>query len=689
MTDQKEQPVAAGNTVLRSGSILFHAGCILFGVGLCILPFLGFDMLLDPRTTQTLIFQIYTPLCFALVAAGMLMSGKWQGFRVTIADIALFAFVGISVISSYISSVPPHSFLTDNIMYVGALVYLLARVVPVKTAYFLLAGVSLAAAGVALIGLLQVYGIELIAYGEMERRGKEVFLSTMGNPNYVSSFLAPVVLVTLGIGFYTKNIFLRSAFILVSIYLISAVIISGARAATGGTFIGCAVALVLYLFFQFGKKGFLLFLIVGLAAVVTLSLLLAIGGDSLETLRGVWKANTLRTRAFQWMIGQQMFLDHPFLGIGPGMFFTEYNDYQFQFFQQDHSYLYRNVVVYGDGKIWDHSHNELLQILIERGIAGAFAFSVLLISPIVGVLTILYRGQLPLSLGRRAASLPFFAAALVTTTVDGFWGFPLFLPVSTAVFYFVLGFLVQLVSEDRALSKIQSGWEVSSRRSLSTLTMVTCALLLVFALLFSYLAYSKISAIRTRVMFFANRELLDDNPLRVEALQQSIFYTPYLVMPPPYMVSDFYVKNDRLEEAAEYLRRLSKVFNIGSIGYYQLASIEAKVDDSGAAEQSLLRALVLDPENTRAMEYLALIYVQSENIQGARALISQLQKIGYENPDTYYLKGRLEEIEGRPDLAVKSYTVALRLAQVEPLRLAQKNQIEARRDYLQESFAGR
>jgi O-antigen ligase len=196
----------------------------------------------------------------------------------------------------------------------------------------------------------------------MSREGRHAVYGTFGNPNFLAEYLAPVII--LGVG--------------------------AALEAAGRGWLGWAAAACLMLaalLLTVSRSGWL-----GLAAGSAVFLLLALpairsagrmrrlawtGAALLAIAATLWSPLWVRvsssfgtadpgvtTRVFMWKAAVAQFKDHPVLGAGPGGYSLGYLDYAARLQESGGARP-------GYAGITQEAHNDALQLLAERGLAGA------------------------------------------------------------------------------------------------------------------------------------------------------------------------------------------------------------------------------------------------------------------------------------------------------------------------------
>ncbi len=210
--------------------------------------------------------------------------------------------------------------------------------------------------------LVCLYGIAQYLFGwdtqqawmdeEMFTDIKMRIYSTLGNPNVLGEYILLVLPVSIGLFWVGKNLPQKITYGGISAILLVALILTFSR----GCWIGLLFAAAIFVTFSAGKLWGL-----GLIALPVIPAVLPESIINRFTSIGNMKDSSTSYRVYIWMGTLAMIRDFWVSGIGMG-------DVAFKAVYPFYSY---------NGIVAPHSHNLLLQILVESGIAGIVIFSVI------------------------------------------------------------------------------------------------------------------------------------------------------------------------------------------------------------------------------------------------------------------------------------------------------------------------
>ncbi|MCX6356606.1 MAG: O-antigen ligase family protein, partial [Candidatus Aureabacteria bacterium] len=266
----------------------------------------------------------------------------------------------------------------------------------------LLVASAIAAFGVAVLTLLQFSGINPSAL----RGGTQRIYASLGNPNYIASYLALI----LPFGFFGWfSIRRRTAPAVASLALsvvgTAAILATGARggalALAAGTVAGAyavrpAVSRVRVL----GLILMVLILVLGITLPSPLNRYEPPAADKLAELAGQPRGG-IAWRMTVWRVGCSMLRARPIAGWGTGSFELLYPEYASAFLRDP---AHRDAIPYVEGGI-DYAHNDYLQLWIELGLVGVVLG--------IGFLASLFRAAMRVR--RRSALGDWTAAALIAS----------------------------------------------------------------------------------------------------------------------------------------------------------------------------------------------------------------------------------------------------------------------------------
>ncbi|MCX8036687.1 MAG: O-antigen ligase family protein [Candidatus Sumerlaeia bacterium] len=303
----------------------------------------------------------------------------------------------------------------------------------------------LAGAVIGLLALLQHSGLDplraLVRYRDTVRYRTGVYV-TLGNPEYLGGYLAPVAMLALGmlIGGATG----RSRAIAAAGCILAgwAAFLTGSRGAFLGMLAGGAVLLIVWLAqspvfshrmrrLAFAAAG------CGLAMAVAL-VVFSPAGSRIAMMRARLGeiaqpySESLRDRIVFNLVGLEMISRHPVFGIGPGRFGVEFYPALLAMAARDEGSAFAMIAREFNGAVAEHAHNDWLQIWAETGGVGFAAWLWFVIVWFVAIARALVHPVL--SLPGRFLMLA-AAAACVALLVNGVFNFPLHEPVRAALFW--------------------------------------------------------------------------------------------------------------------------------------------------------------------------------------------------------------------------------------------------------------
>lgn len=292
-------------------------------------------------------------------------------------------------------------------------------------------------AAMACIALAQAVGLDpFVLFGWLpgiEGAGVRMRVyGTLGNPNFVAGLMA--ITIPLACALVVAPAFSRRMRVMAALALVllsAALVVTGSRAGA----IGLACGIVVFAVFLRHRLSRWVMAGAVLAAVVTI---VASGGrGTIETLRG---------RVYIWQTAWAHAWDRPITGLGPGAFELHYAGWD-EAARATARTSARDLRFAGPQQF---AHNDYLQALIERGVAGLVTTVLVLATPVL-VWRGSPRGAVP---GREA--LAGAAGALAACAAVACFDFPLQRPAETAAVWMAAGLAWQ---STRAASSITSHTE--------------------------------------------------------------------------------------------------------------------------------------------------------------------------------------------------------------------------------------
>jgi len=303
----------------------------------------------------------------------------------------------------------------------------------------------------ALYGLCQYIGVDFLRrwfpYDLKDNLARNNILSTIGNPEYLGSYLAPLVFLafpSLWIKGGMKGRILPGMAIL--IYL-SALILTGSRGAMIS--LGGGGLLILTYFFRRASRpvrykllfSLGLFLLFILAFMIIFSFPNPLNRHNhailfrFKELFNI-RSDSIKERILFYSIGAEMITDRPLFGIGEGMFRIKFFSTLRDLSVKDPRAGVLRFIAELKNRVADNAHNDFLQIWIENGTIGILAFTLALAFLLGETLSLLLKGNIP---EEKSLVLLSFAAASLCLLVNASFSFPMHTADRAILLWCVLG----------------------------------------------------------------------------------------------------------------------------------------------------------------------------------------------------------------------------------------------------------
>lgn len=301
--------------------------------------------------------------------------------------------------------------------------------------------VVLAGFFVALYGILQYFGFEILQYQEEVKREKYNILSFLGHPNYVAAFLAPLAFIALSRYQASSLKWQKTFYITSAIGFVFCISLAGTRGAWLSMIFSAACILLFILVKQkaFGIKysrmlaGALVFCVVIAAGFFFVKHKYDIGYR-------LGEKEPILGRFYCWMLAGDMFRSHPIIGIGAGNFESKFWDYAYEFQKREGNKVYEFMFINAKGSPPGLVHNEYIQFLAEHGLLGFISYLMIFL---IAFDSARRRILHSLAEGDRIKAARFLGilGALLTLAADAQLNFTFHLPVSGMLFWFLLALL--------------------------------------------------------------------------------------------------------------------------------------------------------------------------------------------------------------------------------------------------------
>ncbi len=260
------------------------------------------------------------------------------------------------------------------------------------------------------------------------RQERHAVYGTFGNPNFLAEYLAPIIILTLGWSLEADR---RSRWLAgggIIGLLLAALLLTVSRSAWLGLTVGGAVFLVLALP-ALRIPGWRIRLVSIFVAPLLVTITLWKPLVTRMTSSFVAEDPGVTTRVFMWKTAVAQFKEHPWLGVSPGGYSLNYLEYAARLQESGTSRpAYAGIT--------QEAHNEMLQLLAERGLIGALvwlAAFIWLLRPAVQALP-------GLSGAERIRHATAFGA-LAAILVECMFGFPMHIFPVAALFLWALACL--------------------------------------------------------------------------------------------------------------------------------------------------------------------------------------------------------------------------------------------------------
>lgn len=323
--------------------------------------------------------------------------------------------------------------------------------------------VTLTAAGLTSIyGLCQYFGFDFIyrifRYSLTEDIARNYILSTIGNPEYLGSYLSPLILLCLVDVLRPlcsrdekAPLFPRIMGIFLCLVFLCTLFLSGARGAVIGLVAGAALTTIL-LFPRIrtavgGRR-----LIVASVAIAGFILAFVIvfsfpnpinrrNQNILGRFRELFnlRSTSVKERILFYSIGADLIAQRPVFGVGEGMFRVKFYPTLEDLSERDERAGVTRFIYELRNRVADNAHNDLLQIWIENGIVGFMSFSLGVMLLFAGAFSRISRD---LKSGERGGITSLhlcFTAAAFCLLVNAGFSFPMHTPTRSVLFWCLLG----------------------------------------------------------------------------------------------------------------------------------------------------------------------------------------------------------------------------------------------------------
>jgi len=278
--------------------------------------------------------------------------------------------------------------------------------------------------------------------------GRNYILSTIGNPEYLGSYLAPLLLIAFSeIPLGMKRLRGVISLILCLIFL-PALLLTGARGALIGIAAGGGM-LTIYYFIRLRRTGALKRMGWApglLICVAALTIFLFSFPNPINRYnQAIWgrfreltdlRSSSIKERIMFHAIGTEMIAEKPIKGWGEGMFRIQFYPMLARLGARDERAGVARFMEELKNRVADHAHNDYLQIWAEDGAIGFLTFTLAVALVIGGAFKTLFsRSDTEVRLRR----ILIFSAGFLCLLVNAAFSFPLHTPERAVLFWCLFG----------------------------------------------------------------------------------------------------------------------------------------------------------------------------------------------------------------------------------------------------------
>lgn len=617
------------------------------------------------RINQAVVMNLLILAIFTFYILNTIKEGKFI-YSTHSLNIPILLFILIATMSILINNTHWIS-LKDFIYFLSyfLIYFLVINIIKTKDFFnFCLIIFFITASFVSLYLMIQYYGLDPFL-SDTKR-----LTSTLGNRNYVSSYLALIFPIAFSF-FLLESKKRNKIFYEVTLLIIyTGIIICHTRA----IWIALIFSLFLfgYLLYSFkinkilkdNKKWlvilFLLFLLITLIystdnPLNRSSITAAERAISAFDMQG----SSLRTRLLIWQSTIDMIKDRPLFGSGLGTFPLHYLDYQANFLQRNPDYL----IFWGKA---GETHNEYLQILAEMGIIGLLFFLLIII--------IFYKTNLNLIKKIGTINGKIIIVGLISgvtvTLIHSIFSFPFHIPAVGAAFWFIIGITTVSAdifyekSKDKKITDCKKISFYSTKNKKHYKLIKITLIILILILMTIVMNIFVIKPYRAELYLYQGRRWLSDedykNALPVISYAQELNPHNGRIL---HALGATYYNLNKYNQAIYYLQEAKK-YIIDVNTFYILGLSYSQLNMFKEAEEEFKQTIYLNPKFTEGYHYLGLLYFSQEDYDSA---IKQWNKILEIEPDfsnKYVVLNNLGIVYKKkqmPDKALEYFLQALQL----------------------------
>jgi O-antigen ligase len=467
-------------------------------------------------------------------------------------------------------------------------------------------------------GIFQSQGIDFVKWNNPYNS----VILTMGNPNFASSLLAILAVLSFSYTFFLSK--KRSIVILIYVLLLFTVFViylNGSLQGLISTFFGVSIFLTVYLFKKEKKLGIIYLVFFVMAIVFSI-----LGVMQKGPLQELLYKDSVSVRGFYWRAAYQMFINNFWLGVGP----DNYGNY-FRFFREV-EYPLR----YGFEITSNNAHNVFLQFFATGGVfVGVFYMalvSYIYFKFLISIRKIRGKEMIMLT-GVFSAWNSYLVQSMISIDNVGLaiWGWVLGGVVLGLVYRFQI--LESDLSKETFLSQIN--------RLNPIRQMLSVAMLISVAVPVSYLVKGDSAMMTTRALFNPNANIQN------ASLASSIESTLEIPLLDPYyklLCADILFRSGKPSEAKNIMSELL-VKSPDSADLLSIAAYYNEVTGEIKTAVDLREKLTIqDPWNAKNYLRLASLYEAVGNINKAEQAYLKILEFARSTPDGEIASGKLSSL---------------------------------------------
>ena len=372
---------------------------LLLLITLLLSPFFLFpNIVLDEHTVLAKkYFVTFSSIIFLFFFIFYLFFAK--KINITKPVILVLVFACLTLLSSFNSINVPFSLIEcllslSTIFFFFFSYYLIKNFRNIRKIFFIYV---FTASVISIIGFLQYFGYDILQYPfkyvltEDEKRFK--VLATLGNPDYLAGYLSPILLILISIMLAVKKHIYLFLLLILNVVITLTVLFTESRANFVGLFIGVIIILVYFylyrqelpLFKTFSQKqvryvSIFLFLFILIGSFIFIGKYKSNILNRMKELLSFKIVGGHKERSIFYILANEMIFDHPFLGVGIGMYKIEYTNYIEKLSTNPSLHKsFDNILKSYPNTIAEHAHNDFLEIWAERGSLAFFVFLYILV----------------------------------------------------------------------------------------------------------------------------------------------------------------------------------------------------------------------------------------------------------------------------------------------------------------------